>query len=293
MAKRKIVATDQRPFTIVYDDFLRSEILTYYEKLIFIIIKSYADNDTMQAFPSIKKIHEVSGISMAQVKRCLNHMKEIGVIKIEKGKPKNGKRSNLYTLYDYAALWNTGTLPDNIEDLNEERQLVAKLKAKGYIVTKQKDFAEASTTTLLQSPHQNPTIIPKKNITKQHAQSQANERYPEEWITDFFGLNDLKSENPTKRSEIDDVAHILYTILNSKKKTIKVNSEEKPTMVVVGRILKLTQDMILYVINQFIAQTEKINNPRSYIISCLYNAQEQYDLALRNQVSHDMAHWNE
>lgn len=299
MAKRKIVATDQRPFTIVYDDFLRCKMLTYYEKMIFIIIKSYANNDTLQAFPSIKTIHQVSGISIAQIKRCLNHMKEIGVIKVEKGEPQNGKRSNLYTLYDYADLWNTGTLPDNIEDLDEERQLVAKLKAKGYIVRKKKDSTKASTTTQSQS-HQiskavsnnanNPSTT---NNTEKAKESQVIERYPEQWIIDFYNLNELKEENSTKVAVIDTVANILYTILNSTKETIRVNGESKPTMAVVGRMLKLNQDMILYAIDQFIGQTDKIKNPRSYMITCLYNAQEQYELALNNQVSHDLAHYED
>ena len=299
MAKRKIVATDQRPFTIVYDDFLRCKMLTYYEKMIFIIIKSYANNDTLQAFPSIKTIHQVSGISIAQIKSCLNHMKEIGVIKVEKGEPQNGKRSNLYTLYDYADLWNTGTLPDNIEDLDEERQLVAKLKAKGYIVRKKKDSTKASTTTQSQS-HQiskavsnnanNPSTT---NNTEKAKESQVIERYPEQWIIDFYNLNELKEENSTKAAVIDTVANILYTILNSTKETIRVNGESKPTMAVVGRMLKLNQDMILYAIDQFIGQTDKIKNPRSYMITCLYNAQEQYELALNNQVSHDLAHYED
>lgn len=299
MAKRKIVATDQRPFTIVYDDFLRCKMLTYYEKMIFIIIKSYADNDTLQAFPSIKTIQQVSGISMAQIKRCLNHMQEIGVIKVEKGEPQNGKRSNLYTLYDYADLWNTGTLPDNIEDLNEERQLVAKLKAKGYTVTKKKDSAKASTTTQSQS-HQISKAVSNKannpsttNNTEKAKESQAIERYPEQWIIDFYSLNELKAENSTKAAVIDTVANILYTILNSTKETIRVNGESKPTMAVVGRMLKLNQETIMYAIEQFIKQTEKIKNPKAYMITCLYNAQEQYELALHNQVSHDLAHYED
>ena len=37
MAQKKIKsATDQRKFTLVYNDFLESELLNYYEKMIFI-----------------------------------------------------------------------------------------------------------------------------------------------------------------------------------------------------------------------------------------------------------------
>ena len=103
----------------------------------------------------------------------------------------------------------------------------------------------------------------------------------------------MKEENPTKAAVIDTVANILYTILNSTKETIRVNGEDKPTMAVVGRMLKLNQETIMYAIDQFIKQTDKIKNPKAYMITCLYNAQEQYELALHNQVSHDLAHYED
>lgn len=300
MARRKKVATDQRPFTIVYDDFLHSDILDYYEKMIFIVIKSYADRTTLQAFPSAQTISRVSGISLAKTKRCLDHMKEIGVIKVEKRLSDKGKNiSNLYTLYDYAELWDTGKIPDDLEN-QKERQMVALLKKKGYIVTKKKDSEKSSTTTISQS-HQTSNVVSNiaSNLSNTHntqmteKSQEAQERYPEQWIIDFYNLNELKEENQTKAAVIDTVANILYTILNSTKETIRVNGESKPTMAVVGRMLKLNQETIMYSIDQFIGQTDKIKNPKAYMITCLYNAQEQYELALHNQVSHDLAHYED
>ena len=58
MARKKIKsATDQRKFTLVYNDFLESDVLNYYEKMVFIALKKFANNDTMRAFPSLKTIH--------------------------------------------------------------------------------------------------------------------------------------------------------------------------------------------------------------------------------------------
>lgn len=292
MARRKRIATDQRPFTIVYNDFLRSIFLDYYEKMVFIIIKSYADNDTLQAFPSAQTISKVSGISLAKTKRCLKSMEKKGIIKVENRYSENGKKqSNLYTLYDYAELWDENKVPDPLKEREKEWSLVKQLEKMGYTVTKKKDFEKASTTTQSQSPQN--SIMSTTNNTEKPKESQVIERYPEEWIIAFYSLGELKTENPTKAAVIDTVANILYTILNSTKETIRVNGESKPTMAVVGRMLKLNQDMILYAIDQFIGQTDKIKNPRAYMITCLYNAQEQYQLALNNQVSHDLAHYED
>ena len=61
MARKRIKsATDQRKFTLVYNDFLESDILNYYEKMVFIALKKFADNDTMRAFPSLKTIHSIT-----------------------------------------------------------------------------------------------------------------------------------------------------------------------------------------------------------------------------------------
>lgn len=140
MADEHIIAkTDQRAFTLIYDDFLKSNLLDYYEKMIFITLKSYTDNKTKQAFPSLKTISSVTGISYSKVRKCLSHMKELGVIKSERRfDKKGGETSKLYTLYDYADVWNTGKLPEDFDDLEEERQLVERLKRKGYIITKKK-----------------------------------------------------------------------------------------------------------------------------------------------------------
>lgn len=300
MARRKRIATDQRPFTIVYNDFLRSIFLDYYEKMVFIIIKSYADNDTLQAFPSAQTISKVSGISLAKTKRCLKSMEKKGIIKVENRYSENGKKqSNLYTLYDYAELWDENKVPDPLKEREKEWSLVKQLEKMGYTVTKKKDSTKASTTTQSQSHQISKAVSNKANNpstthdTEKAKESQVIERYPEEWIIDFYNLNELKEENPTKAAVIDTVANILYTILNSTKETIRVNGEDKPTMTVVGRMLKLNQETIMYAIDQFIRQTDKIKNPRAYMITCLYNAQEQYQLALNNQVSHDMAHYED
>ena len=136
MARKKIKsATDQRKFTLVYNDFLESDLLNHYEKSVFIALKKYADNDTMRAFPSLNKLHKITGISLSQVRRSIDHMKELGVISVEHRTDEDkGHQSNLYTLYDYAEIWSVGSSEDIAAVANEisEMKLVAELRSRGY-----------------------------------------------------------------------------------------------------------------------------------------------------------------
>lgn len=284
--------SDQRLFTMVYHDFLTSKLLNYYEKIIFIMLKKHADSKTHEAYPSLATISKETGISKRKVQNCLNHMEELKVIKRKRRKTDNGDyTSNLYTLHDYAKLWKDGVLPKESEP-DDKQRLLEQIEQE-YVMINKKDLAKTSTKKYLQSLLESNNIPTDNNTENQEKSQEAQERYPEEWIIDFYNLNELKEENPTKAAVIDTVANILYTILNSTKETIRVNGEDKPTMAVVGRMLKLNQETIMYAIDQFIKQTDKIKNPKAYMITCLYNAQEQYELALHNQVSHDLAHYED
>ena len=79
--------SDQRLFTMVYHDFLTSELLNYYEKMIFIMLKKHADSKTHEAYPSLATISKETGISKRKVQNCLNHMEELKVIKRKRRKP--------------------------------------------------------------------------------------------------------------------------------------------------------------------------------------------------------------
>ena len=60
MARPKIKsATDQRPFIMVYHDFLDSDVIGSHEKMVFIALKKFADSKN-QCFPSLKKLSDVT-----------------------------------------------------------------------------------------------------------------------------------------------------------------------------------------------------------------------------------------
>lgn len=261
--------------------------------MVFIALKKFADNDTMRAFPSLNTICKVTGISVSQVRRSLDHMKELGVISIEHRTDKDkGHQSNIYTLYDYAGIWNVGSSEKVTEIADEvsEMKLVAELRAKGYIVTKQKGLDVEPTKAQQQALEFNQLDM--VNTTTNLQKSQDIERYTLEQILILYDYDVMISDNPYQKHDIDSVMSILHTNLNTTKPTIRIGGEDKPSMAVISKLMKLTYSGIMYAIEKFKEQTERIKNPTSYMLTLLYNAEEQRNLDIANQVQHDMYHWN-
>ena len=296
MARKRIKsATDQRRFTLVYNDFLESDILNYYEKMVFIALKKFADNDTMRAFPSLKTIHGITGISLSQVRRSIEHMEQLGVISVEHRTDKEkGHQSNIYTLYDYAEIWKVDSSNDDVAavvDEISEAKLVAELKARGYTVTKEK---EPDTLQADQSDNESSTQLNQfdiVNTTINSKESQEVERYSLVEIRAFYDYDIMVNDNPFSKNDIDSVMDILHTNLNTTKKTIRIGGEDKPAMVVISKLMKLTYSEIMYAIDKFKEQTDRIKNPTAYMLTLLYNAKEQMNLDISNQVQHDMYNW--
>lgn len=294
MARRKIKsATDQRKFTLVYNDFLESDLLNYYEKMVFITLKKFADNETMRAFPSLKTIHSITGISLSQVRRSIEHMEELGVLSVEHRADKDrGHQSNLYTLYDYAEVWKVGSSEDvaAVADEVSEMKLVAELKARGYTVIKEKELEPTEPTKV---PVDASTKLNQFNIVNTTTNSEKSqvERYTIDQIRQYYDYDIMLADEPYKQHDIDSVMEILHTVLNTTKDTVRIGGEDKPTMVVVSKLMKLDKDCILYAIEKYQEQTERIKNPTSYMLTLLYNSREQMSLDITNQVQHDMYHW--
>lgn len=289
MARKKLKsATDQRKFTIVYNDFLESNLLNYYEKMVFIAIKKFANNETMSAFPSVNTIKKLTGISVSQIKRSLDNMEELGIIKIEHSR---GKHSNIYTLYDFAELWNAGSSEEvaAVKEEYEDKKLISILEAKGYKVVKEKEPDISEPTKVTDTSSTKLKSYSANNVTPESEVSQ--EQYTIEQIKKLFNYDIMIADEPLNQSNIDAVIDILHTVLNSTKKTTRIAGENKPTAVVQSKLMKLNKESILYAIERYNQQTERITNPTAYMLTLLYNAKEQMSLDYTNQVQHDMSDW--
>lgn len=292
MARKKIQsATDQRPFIMVYQDFLESDLLDdYYQKLVYIYLKKFADSNN-QCFPSIKKISSLTKIGTTKVKQTLAELEEKGVIsKANRNRSDGGKTSNLYTLYDFAEIWKVGSSEDvaTVQEEVTEAKMIATLRAKGYIVTKEKEPDISSTDQSNDTSSAQFNHFFTNNFNQKAAGSQEDMRYTLEEIQEIYDYGVMIQDHPELRDNIDSVMDILDRVLNSGQPTIRIGKEDKPTMVVIGKLMKLEYPQILFAIDKYREQRDKIKNPQQYMLTLLYNAKAQMDLEVTNQVQHDL-----
>lgn len=106
----------------------------------------------------------------------------------------------------------------------------------------------------------------------------------------LFELAKKKGYRLEKEKEPGTTAPTKESAVNASK-TIRVAGQDNPCMTVISRLMKLNKK-IMYSIEQFSAQTERIKNPISYMLTTLYQAQEQYHLHIKNQIAHDTAKEN-
>ena len=294
MARPKIKsATDQRPFIMVYHDFLDSDVIGSHEKMVFIALKKFADSKN-QCFPSLKKLSDVTGLSKRKIQDTLKELEQKHIITIESRlRADGGTTSNLYTLYDFKELWNAGSSEEMaaVVDEYEDKKLISLLEAKGYTVIKEKEPDKTEPTKVTVEPSTKLNQFDIVNTTINSEKSQELERYTIDQIRQIFDYDILVNDKPLWQKDIDSVFSILHTALNTTKETIRVGGEDKPTMIVIGKLMKLDYSEIMYCIEKYSEQTERIKNPTAYMLTLLYNAKEQMNLDISNQVQHDMYNW--
>lgn len=293
-------AITDRLYVKTYHDFLDSTIIGGKEKLIFILLKRYlnfSDDKSGVAgtvYPTLDTLSKQSGMTKKTVIGILKKLESKGLIVV---KQQGLNRPNIYTIRDFSGIWKAGTdkeVKEAIELYEEEYEdskIIERLKKKGYKIIKEKELESEPTKAQTQALLNNQSLNLYNYITD-NAKSQDLERYSIEQIKEYFDYNIMVHDNPYKQKSIDMVMNILYDTLNTSKKSIRVSGEDKPAMVVQSKLMKLDMECIMYAIDKYSENTERVKNPVAYMLTILYKAQEQYDLDIQNQVSHDMANWN-
>ena len=87
--------TDQRNYSMIYHDFLESNLLNGQEKLVFIFLKRFSDSEG-KCFPSLNRLIALSSFSKNKILRILKSLEEKEVISIEHRKTDKGNKSNIY-----------------------------------------------------------------------------------------------------------------------------------------------------------------------------------------------------
>ena len=300
MSDKKIIvqlASPERKYVKVYHDFLDNSFLSVEEQMIFVALKSYIDfrEDSGNAFPSIDTLCKRAKMSKPRTIKAINNLIKKGIVKkVQRGLTK----TNLYTISDYATMWAC----DNVEDVEAVAnsqgvkpltlaEHIAELERMGYTVQiKEKGLDTEPTKAQNQALDLKPLNI--VNTTTNPEKNQDLERYTLDQIKQLFDYDIMIQDNPYLQQEIDTIMDILYKTMNTTKAAIRIAGEDKPTMAVISKLMKLHNESIMYAIEKYQEQTERIKNPTSYMLTILYNAPEQFNLDIQNQVSHDMANGN-
>lgn len=281
-----------RKFVRVYQDFLYSEILTAEEKLVFIALKSFVDftQDEDEVFPSMDTICKITGMSRPRATRTINSLVSKGIVK----KQRRGlTKPNLYTIADYPAMWSAAGVEERRELLDTEipytsDQLVEELVRRGVltkdrIADNKKGSDSAATDT---DPNGRFDIF--STISNCTNKSTERQEYPMQSIKELFEYDVLVQRQEYGTDDLDSVMDIIYDTLNTTKDTIRINGEDKPAAVVRSKLLKLDATDIEYAIEKYRSVTDRIKNPRAYMLTILYGAKEQRSLQITNDVSHDL-----
>lgn len=277
----------KNPFVILSHNFIKWEILNWNEKDIYIILLMYADSE-QKCFPSINTLCRVSGKSNKTVIKALKGLEEKHLLKKENRITKNGQSSNLYTLYDFESVWEAESIeqvPKIVDTEIKRKHLYELARELNYIVMEEKEPTSAPTKVTDVDQNENSSYMNKDN-TKQ-AKSQELERYTMSDIKMLYEYDSLIVQYPAKQTDIDVVFDILYDTLNSTKQTIRIGGEDKPGMVVIGKLMKLQPDDLIYSIDKYHEQTDRIKNVKSYLLTILYNSWEQQHLDIMN-----LGHYN-
>lgn len=287
------LATPEREYVKVYKDFLNNELLTVEEKMVFIALKSFVTygQDSGKVFPSMDTLCRLTSLSRPRATRTISSLEKKGIVK----KTRRGlTKSNLYTLIDIPGMWKAIT-EEELKELSEtkiqlsDEELIAELERRGRIkIIKEKELESEPTKAQTQALDIKQYDIVNTTINSQG--SQEAERYSLEQIKDYYEYSVMLHDYPYYEADIDSIINILHRILNTTKPTIKISGEDIPSMVVVGKLMKLTYSEIIYCIQKYNEQTERIKNPTGYMITLLYNSKEQLNLDIANKVQYDLKH---
>ena len=291
------LATPERDFVKVYKDFLNSTLLSVEEKMVYIALKSFVTygQDSGKVFPSMETLCKLTSLSKPRATRTITSLTKKGIVQ----KTRRGlTKSNLYTLIDIPDMWGAET-EEQMKELAELKieltteEMLAELERRGLKIIKEKEpeSTEPTKDQLNQALELNQFDIVNTTINSQ--KSQEIEKYSLEQIQAYYEYDVMIHDNPYQKNDIDSVMSILHTALNTSKPTIRIAGEEKPSMAVAGKLMKLTYSGIMYAIGKYKEQTERIKNPTAYMLTLLYNAEEQMNLDIANQVQHDMNKWKE
>lgn len=285
-------STDQRNFSMIYHDFLDSDFLDSYEKIIFIYLKRFADSEG-KCFPSINKLARISRFSKSTILRTLKSLEEKEVISIEHRKTDKGNKSNIYTLYDYAGTWQKKELSASAPAAQESSHQYKIDNIDNKTVEEESQDEKLQCVDSKDIKIENEDIEEKRTEQAepdgQRIESVDTLAAYEELIKKNIEYENLCNAHQHDKAFVDELISNILDVVVSNNKTIKIANEYKNAELVKSVLLKLNYYQIEHVIQKYHQITTRITNKRQYILTMLYNAHLESESDVINEVAHDLS----
>ena len=110
-----------------------------------------------------------------------------------------------------------------------------------------------------------------------------------DYFYENLAIEYLKIDYPYDGELLENILELIVETMCSRRKMIRIASDDKPIEVVKSRFMKLNSEHIKYVIDCFKKNTTKIRNIKQYLLATVYNAPVTIDGYFDALVRHDEA----
>ena len=216
------------------------------------------------------------------------------------------KQPNATTIPDTVPEFPTGTLEETAE---KERASQVDDAAKHHVSTRdtQSDIKASQTEDVAKhtficddeqnvpglDANVNPTHIPASNTQpskisrsydntrSNHSQDQDNVKYSMEQLKVKYDyqsiISALDPSERVKKDQVDACFNLIVNTINSDYKTFRVHKQLLSRDDMIGKILSLNKDAILWALRK-LAQQANVNDNQAYLLTLLYSASDQHTL---------------
>jgi predicted transcriptional regulator len=230
---------------VVPTEILDMEELTTHEKMVYMVLRSYANGHDNSVFPSIQTIAKKGSMSKPTAIKCLDRLIELGLVVKEERKKvsKNGKissTSNLYYLYRPSEIngGGKGDLPGVVKQVNQGSKgdlpgVVKQVNPKISIIKR----------TIKKSINKNQSIYLNEEL-ETIIQDVFKEDIKEDWIDSIYTIYDLFKDEitlPAFKRVLNDVKKHSTNIDNLEhylKAAIKNEIKPKSKTAVTKKIIR-------------------------------------------------------
>lgn len=148
-----------------------------------------------------------------------------------------------------------------------------------------KEHGNYTNKNYLNDNYNNPFHSSEKNGQEGISEYQQYHNY----FYESLEMEHLKQEFKYDNELLENILELIVETMCSKRKMIRIASDDKPIEIVKSRFMKLNAEHIKYVMECFKANTTKIRNMKQYLLATVYNAPVTIDGYYDALVRHDMA----